>query len=129
MYQGNSLQIQSGKPPIPLKKDERITKAMLKEHKKPKKQNPIIEAMKYQEYLESPYIDTYSQVAQYFGVSRARVCQMLNLLKLDNDIKQYLLSIKDNKLLNFFTERRLRPLPKIKNKNEQKQFFKNFIYP
>ena len=74
IFQGNTLQIQAGEPPVSIKKDERITKSMIKEQTKTKKQNPLIEAMKYKDYLKSPYIDTYSQVAQYFGVSRARVC-------------------------------------------------------
>lgn len=53
-------------------------------------------------------IQTYSQVANHFGVSRARVCQMLNLLKLPGEIVAYVENLKDSEELKHFTERRLR---------------------
>ena len=54
-----------------------------------------------------------------FGVSRVRVCQILGLLDLDESIQKYLLSIKDSKESNFFTERKLRPIAVIKDKSKQ----------
>jgi len=52
---------------------------------------------------------------------------MLNLLNLDESIKQYLLSIKDSKEHNFFTERKLRDIAIIKERNLQIREFKGLI--
>ena len=68
-----------------------------------------------------------AQVGMRFGVSRARVCQILGLLDLDESIQKYLFSIKDSKEHNFFTERRLRPIAAIKNKTEQIMRFRELV--
>jgi hypothetical protein len=49
-----------------------------------------------------------AKVAQRFGVSRARVCQLLNLLDLNDAILTQLMSTEDVEEHNFFTEHRLR---------------------
>jgi len=51
-----------------------------------------------------------NQVAERFGVSRARVCQLLNLLELHPQIMQQLRSINNVDQHNFFTEHRRRKL-------------------
>ena len=42
------------------------------------------EARRYQEYIERKDINTKAEIAEIFGVSRARVTQYSNLLKLPN---------------------------------------------
>lgn len=54
-----------------------------------------------------------------FGVSRARVCQILNLLDLDPSIIQHLRSIEDIDEHNFRTERRLRKIAIIGDRDAQ----------
>ena len=68
-----------------------------------------------------------AQVGMRFGVSRARVCQILGLLDLDESIQKYLFSIEGPKEHNFFTERRLRPIAVIKDKNEQITRFRELV--
>ena len=51
-----------------------------------------------------------NQVAERFGVSRARVCQLLNLLELHPQILQQLQSIDNVDQHNYWTERRLRKI-------------------
>ena len=60
--------------------------------------------------LNEPSIVSKNQVAERFGVSRARVCQLLNLLELHPQIIQQLRSIDNIDEHNFFTEHRLRKL-------------------
>ena len=60
-------------------------------------------------------------------MSRVRACQILGLLDLDESIQKYLLSIEDSKAHNFFTERRLRPIAVIKDKNEQITRFRELV--
>lgn len=128
IYNGPRLELRTGTPPIHLTQDERITKKLIKDNTPIlRKQSPLVEALKYAEVLNEPSIVSNAQVGARFGVSRARVCQMLNLLNLDESIKQYLLSIKDSKEHNFFTERKLRDIAIIKERNLQIREFKGLI--
>ena len=83
--------------------------------------------MKYADVFNEPSIETMAQVGTRFGVSSARVSQMINLLKLDERIKTYLLNIEDSKEHNYFTERKLRKLAVIKDRNEQNLMFNGLI--
>ncbi|MCX5686737.1 MAG: hypothetical protein NTW09_04690, partial [Candidatus Omnitrophica bacterium] len=104
-FRGQSLRIIFGEPPYNLKTEERITENMLKEAKPIlRKRSPLEEALKYAEVYNELTVVSKTQVAMRFGVSRARVCQVMNLLDLDDTIKKYLLSIQDAKEHNFFTE-------------------------
>ncbi len=112
-----------GEPPYNLKTDKRITKKLLREARPIiRRPSPLEEALKYAEVLKEPSIVSKNQVAQRFGVSRARVCQMLNLFRLDGRIKEYLLSIKEAKEHNYFTERRLRPLTLLPQEEQVREF-------
>jgi len=73
----------------------------------------------YAQALREPSIVSKSQVAERFGVSRARVCQVLNLLDLDPSIIQNLRSIENIDEHNFWTERRLRSVALLDNKETQ----------
>lgn len=85
-------------PPYNLKTDQRITRRLLREAKSIiRKPSPLEEALKYAEVLKEPSIVSKAQVGERFGVSRARVCQILSLLELDESIQKYLLSIEDVK--------------------------------
>lgn len=122
------LVIIAGKLPYNLNTDKRITKKLLKETKPViRKPSPLEEAFKYAEVLKEPSIVSMAQVGQRFGVSRARVCQMLNLLDLDYSIQKYLLSIENVKEHNLFTERKLRQIALIKDNKNQTMIFSRLI--
>ena len=105
------LVIMHGQPPYGIKTDERITRKIILEAKpKVRKPSPIEQALTYAGVLNEPSVVSKSQVAQRFGVSRARVSQVLNLLDLDDTILNELMAIRDVEEHNFFTEHRLRRL-------------------
>jgi len=55
--------------------------------------NPIKEALKYRQFLEGGQGRTQAEGARLHGISRARMTQMLNLLKLDESIQSFVLGI------------------------------------
>ena len=58
------------------------------------------------------------------GVSRSRVVQMRGLLKLDKEIQTFILSVdRTDERLKVVTERRLRPLVQIRDREIQRKSF------
>ena len=122
------LVIITGELPYNLKTDKRITEKLLKQAKPViRKPSPLEETLKYAEVLKEPSIVSKAQAGERFGVSRARVCQMLNLLDLDYTIQKYLLSIENIKEHNYFTERRLRQVAIIKDNHQQIKKFGELV--
>ncbi|MEW6536689.1 MAG: hypothetical protein AB1454_13850 [Candidatus Auribacterota bacterium] len=90
--------------------------------------NPIIEALKYQECFHRKGVSTKAEVGEIFGVSRARIVQYMNLLKLPNPIIDFMLHHRGNKrVCQFFTERRLRPLTQIEDKMQCLEKFNTLL--
>ena len=88
------------------------------------------EARRYQEYLERKDVNTKTEIAEIFGVSRARVTQYLNLLKLPKSIIQFLdKNRKNNDVKKHLTERRLRPLTWIDKKEQCIEKFNEILKP
>ncbi|MDE2223374.1 MAG: hypothetical protein KGK03_09950, partial [Candidatus Omnitrophica bacterium] len=105
IYNSNrGLDISEGEAPYKISTD-RITKLLLKQAGPQKvKPNVIKIALEYDKVYKSLPNPTLSKVAKYFAVNRVRVWQMLNLLKLDQRIIDYLTNIIDPKENNFWTE-------------------------
>ncbi len=84
------------------------------------------EARRYQECFERKGVDTKAEVAKIFGVSRARITQYLNLLKLPQSIIHILDENQENpQKRKYLTERKLRPLTWIDNEEQSmKRFYK-----
>ena len=127
-YSDRKLVITEGTPPYNIKADVRITKKLLEESKPvDRNPSPIEEAFRYLQVSMEPSVVSKAQVGNRFGVTRSRVCQILDLLDLDESILDYLLSIEDPKEHNFFTERRLRPIAIIKDKAGQINRFRQLV--
>ena len=71
------------------------------------------EALRYQSCLEAVPGRLRAEVAAIFRVSRPRVTQLLNLLRLPGPVVSFLSDCDDPSLLRYFTERRLRELIRL----------------
>ena len=77
------------------------------------------QASQYQEYLERKDVNTKAEIAEIFVVSRARVTQYLNLLKLPKPILQFLDNNRENKKVKkYLTEIKLRLLTWIEDEEQ-----------
>jgi len=72
-------------------------------------QNPICLAREYEEMIDNGQVKNQSDLARKLGISRVRICQILNLLKLDSLIVQELEKLGDPLKSKIITERMLRP--------------------
>ncbi len=88
---------------------------------------PLHEARRYERLLSDPFIDSQADIARELGITRARVCQMMGLLKLPEEIQRVLLGLDDQKAIRYFSERRLRPLLMIPDQARQIREFKQML--
>ena len=84
------------------------------------KTNPIIEAKKIEALITKNSSFSKARIAKVLQMSRARITQMLNLLKIAPEIQEQVLQSKDT-----YTERQLRPLTRLKCFEKQRQLFHN----
>ena len=63
-------------------------------------------------------------MARELGITRARVSQIMGLLKLPEEIQRVLLGLKDQRAIRYFSERHLRPLLMIQEPAKQVKAFK-----
>ena len=66
--------------------------------------------------LDSGMVNSLSDIAQKESLTRARVTQIMNLLKLTPEIREYLKNLNGPWLLSVFNEKRLRPIARINDK-------------
>ncbi len=81
-------------------------------------------ALKYQRMYKDESYQTMEKVGEQFGISRVRVHQMLNLLKLDQRIIDYIQSIDNPRQSNFWTEHRLRKVALLPKEKQYEKFEK-----
>jgi hypothetical protein len=121
----NGLCIIEGHTPYGISTTERINKTLLRRNKpvicKP---NLITTALKYQKMYEDATYQSMEKVGQQFGVSRVRIHQMLNLLKLDQRIIDYVQNIENPRQSNFWNEHRLRNIAKLPKEKQYEKFQK-----
>lgn len=70
--------------------------------------NPIYLAREYKEMIESGEVKNQAELARLKGISRARVTQVLNLLKLKPQIIQEFEKLRDSLESRIINERMLR---------------------
>ena len=71
--------------------------------------NPIYLAKKYRKMIDSGEVKNQAELARIKGISRARITQILSLLKLDSLIIQRLEKLGDPLKARTISERMLRP--------------------
>jgi hypothetical protein len=82
----------------------------IKKPSSPKKKykNPIYLAKEYKEMLDSSEVKNQAELAKLKGISRARVTQILNLLKLKKSVINALEHFRDSMDKKVISERKLR---------------------
>ena len=119
------LEIREGTAPYGISTDKRITRRLLKTHRPVVcKPNPISIALKYQKIYEETAHQSMEQVGQQFGVSRVRIHQMLNLLKLDQRIIDFIQNITNPRQSNFWNEHKLRSIAVLPKEKQYDKFQK-----
>jgi len=76
-------------------------------------------AEKYAEMIKKREVKSKAELARKTGVNRARITQIMNLLKLAPEIQDYLKNLTDSLQIQYFTEKRLRLITKTKDHQEQ----------
>ena len=67
--------------------------------------------------------NTQAELARKLGISKARLTQIMNLLKLAPEIQSYIKNLEDPLHLHYFNEKRLKPLANLKDKQTQLEKF------
>jgi hypothetical protein len=83
--------------------------------------NPIYLAREYKKMIDKGKMKNQAELARIKGISRARVTQIIRLLKLDSSIIQELERLDDPLKYRIITERMLRPYVN-KSLREKKNF-------
>lgn len=76
------------------------------------KKHIIHKAVKWKKMIDDGIISSMSDIASKEGLTRARVTQIMNLLKLRAEMQENLLSLDDPKEIIKFSERKLRAIHK-----------------
>ena len=128
MNKGKSQFIGVGvQPSLPVKNRRFSRKTARFSGTETSKTSPIEIALQYAEVLQDPSVTSKAEVARRCGVSRARVCQMLKLLELDESILESLKKDDINGYIYNIGERCLRPIAAVHDRNQQVRMFDELI--
>ena len=84
-------------------------------------------AIEWQALLESGAASNQAAIARREGITRARVTQVMGLLRLTPEIQEHVLSLPDMVRRPAITERALRPIAQLGNVTDQKAKFEELI--
>ena len=71
--------------------------------------------------LDDGSVDSISEIARSEGLTRARVTQIMNLLKLPAEMREFLVKLDDPREIRKFSERKLRNKQKVKFNSKDKK--------
>ncbi len=97
------------------------------EPKTPRVVELLRKAIEWQALLESGGAANQVAIARREGITRARVTQVMGMLRLAPEIQQHILSMRDVVRRPAITERALRPIAQLENATEQKARFEGLI--
>jgi ParB-like chromosome segregation protein Spo0J len=85
-------------------------------------------AIRWKALLDSGKVSDQAEIARYEGLSRARVTQIMSLLRLSPEIQDTILNLpKTNRQHSIITERSLRPIAQLENQRQQVEAFKKLV--
>jgi hypothetical protein len=87
--------------------EERLKDNKIHEVNRPQK-HIIHKAIKWKGMLNARSVRSYSEIAGKEGLTRARVTQIMNLLKLPSEMQDFFLGLEDAKSVRKYSEKKLR---------------------
>ncbi len=72
------------------------------------KKHIIHKAIKWEKMLDDGTVESLSQIAKKEGLTRARVTQIMSLLKLPAKFREFLVELNDPKEIRKYSERKIR---------------------
>jgi hypothetical protein len=109
---------------------ERVRRARAKPPKEPKTPRVVEllrKAIEWQRQLDAGEIASQADIARREGITRARVTQILRLLRLAPEIQKHVLRLPDTDQRPSVTERALRPIAQMDPSTEQIEKFQQLI--
>jgi len=82
----------------------------------------LLLAYEFQELLEDGVVDNRAEIARQYGLSRARVTQVMNLLKLPENAQEYLMALPCSERRRF-SGRRLCGIVGLESEEAQTESF------
>jgi len=90
--------------------------------------NPLKKALFYQNLLDEGLMESQAEISRNLGVVRARITHFISLLKLCDEIKDFILCLPDgDEKLKLLNERKLRHIVTLKDKNLQLEAFEKIL--
>lgn len=98
-----------------------------REPKTPRVVELLRKAVEWKALLESGKVASQAEIARLEGISRARVTQVMGLLRLAPEIREYILVMPDAASHPLISERMLRPIGTITDNCDQIQEFQKLL--
>jgi len=106
----------------------RVKPKPLREPKTPRVVELLHKAIEWQAVLESGKIASQAEIAHREGITRARVTQIMGLIRLAPEVQQHVLAFPPTFRRPAITERSLRPITAIEARGEQIREFQRFLF-
>lgn len=84
-------------------------------------------AQEWRRQLDAGEVTNQAEIARREGITRARVTQVMSLVRLAPDIQEYVLSLPETVRRPIITERALRPIALLETATDQKTRFQELI--
>lgn len=86
-------------------------------------------AQKWKRHLETGKVPSQAEIARREGITRARVTQVMGLLRLAPEIQEHVLSLPDMVRRSAITEPALRTITLLENHSVQQAAFSKLLDP
>jgi hypothetical protein len=87
----------------------------------------LLKAQQWRRQLDAGEVPSQAKIARREGITRARVTQIMGMLRLAPEIQQHVLSLPDMVHRPAITERALRPISQLENVADQKAKFQELV--
>ncbi len=95
--------------------------------KVPRVKELLLQAQEWQKMLNSGEVRNQAEIAQREGITRARVTQIMHLLRLAPEIQDHILNLLKYSNCPAITDRALRPTTQIDRNQEQLEAFHKLL--